>query len=200
MAELDDLIQRCREGELAAFGELFRRYEGRMYRLALTVLHQEQDAEDAVQDACVRVFERIKGYRREASFDTWLTAIVVNICRDRLRRQRARQVLHLERRAESSRVGGSRVLDRVAAREEKQTLWAMVDRLEERHRLALILRYQENLSCAEIAHVFGVPVRTVYSFLDTGRAKLRAMFQDDLDRQEREEKYPCGQDVPADER
>jgi RNA polymerase sigma-70 factor (ECF subfamily) len=200
MAELEDLIRRCQEGELDAFGKLFRRYEGRMYRLAVAVLHLEQDAEDALQDSCLRVFERIRSYRGDASFETWLTAIVLNVCRDRLRRRKVRQWLSLGRRAEGADIDASELLDTVAGQLEKRMLWAMVDRLEDRHRLALVLRYQENLSCVEIAQAFGVPVRTVYSYLDTGRAKLRAMFQDDLDRQERREQYPCGQDVPTDER
>ncbi len=200
MAELDDLISQCQRGELDAFGELFRRYEARIYRLAAAILHHEQDAEDATQDACLRVFQRIKGYRADASFETWLTAVVLNVCRDRLRRRQVRKWFSLARGAERSDPQASELLNTVAARLEQQTLWAMVDRLEERHRLALILRYQENLSCAEIAQVFGVPVRTVYSYLDTGRARLRVMFQDDLNRQERKEAYPCGQDVPTDER
>ena len=95
MSELDELVQRCQRGELAAFTELFRRYEARIYRLAVTILRHERDAEDAVQDVCLRVFERIKRYRAESSFDTWLTAVIVNVCRDRLRRQKVRRALPL---------------------------------------------------------------------------------------------------------
>ena len=57
MSELDKLVQDCQQGELAAFASLFRRYEARIYRLAMAILHDERDAEDAVQDACLRVFE-----------------------------------------------------------------------------------------------------------------------------------------------
>jgi len=91
MSELDELVRRCQAGELAAFTVLFRRYEARVYRLALAIVRDERDAEDAVQDAFLRAFERIKRFRGDASFDTWFTAVVVNVCRDRLRRRRVRQ-------------------------------------------------------------------------------------------------------------
>jgi RNA polymerase sigma-70 factor (ECF subfamily) len=87
MSALGKLVQHCQQGELAAFTNLFRRYEARIYRLAMAILHDEREAEDAVQDACLRVFERIKHYRAESSFETWLTAVVVNVCCDRLRRR-----------------------------------------------------------------------------------------------------------------
>lgn len=61
MAKLNQLVQRCRQGELAAFTELFQLYQVRVYRLAVTILRDERDAEDAMQDVFMRVFERIKG-------------------------------------------------------------------------------------------------------------------------------------------
>ncbi len=186
MGELEDLVSRCHGGELAAFGELFRRFEGRIYRLALTILRDELDAEDAVQDAFLRVFERINGYRAESSFETWLTAVVVNVCRDRLRRQKVRRALRLGRSAGGPSLDRGQMLDRVAAHQEQQALWGVVGRLEERHRLAVVLRYHENLSCAEIAGVLGVPVRTVYSLLDTGRSRLQAMIREERNREEGE--------------
>ncbi len=188
MAELEDLISRCQGGELAAFGELFRRFEARIFRLALTILHDEPDAEDAVQDSFLRIFEHIERYRAESSFETWLTAVVVNVCRDRLRRQGVRHALRLRlgRREGSPRLDRGQVLDRVAAHQERQALWAMVGRLEERQRLAVVLRYHETLSCAEIAGVLGVPVRTVYGLLDSGRSKLQAMIREERNRLEGE--------------
>lgn len=139
-----------------------------------------------MQDAFLRVFERIKGYRAESSFETWLTAVVVNVCRDRLRRQKVRRALQLGRRTASPGLDRNQVLDRVAARQEQQALWAMVGKLAERHRLAVVLRYHENLSCGEIAGVLGVPIQTVYSLLDTGRSRLQAMILEERNRLEGE--------------
>ena len=75
MSDVDKIVQRCQQGELAAFTELFRSHEASVYRLALTILCDEQDAQDAVQDVLLRVFEQIKSYQGNASFKTWLTTI-----------------------------------------------------------------------------------------------------------------------------
>jgi len=83
MSELDELVRRCQQGELVAFTDLFRRYESQVYRLAVTILRDEEDAEDAMQDTFLRVFERIKSFRGESSLKTWLTAVAVNRCRDK---------------------------------------------------------------------------------------------------------------------
>ena len=180
MSELDELVQRCQRGELAAFTELFRRYEARIYRLAVTILRHERDAEDAVQDVCLRVFERIKRYRAESSFDTWLTAVIVNVCRDRLRRQKVRRALPLGWLL--GQASDENVVETVADRLQRQTLWALVDRLEEKYRLPVILHYHEGLSCGEVAHVLALRTTTVYSRLNTARVQLRAMLREELKR------------------
>ena len=106
MSHLDNLVQRCQQGELAAFSELFEQQETAVYRLALTILQNEQDAEDAVQDVFLRIFEQIKNYRGQSSFRTWLTAIVVNSCRDKLRRRKVRRAFALDwLRGHAMRVG-----------------------------------------------------------------------------------------------
>lgn len=180
MSELDELVQRCQQGELAAFTELFRRYEARIYRLAVTILRHERDAEDAVQDVCLRVFERIKRYRAESSFDTWLTAIIVNVCRDRLRRQKVRRALPLGWL--HGQASDENVVETVADRMQRQTLWVLVDRLEEKYRLPVILHYHEGLSCAEVAQVLALRTTTVYSRLNTARVQLRAMLREEPER------------------
>ena len=177
MSELDELVQRCQRGELAAFTELFRRYEARIYRLAVTILRHERDAEDAVQDVCLRVFEQIKRYRAESSFDTWLTAVIVNVCRDRLRRQKVRHALPLG--WPYGQASDENVAETVADRLQRQTLWALVDRLEEKYRLPVILHYHEGLSCGEVAQVLALRTTTVYSRLNTARVQLRAMLREE---------------------
>ena len=84
-------------------------------------MRDERDAEDAVQDAFLRAFERIKRFRGDASFDTWFTAVVVNVCRDRLRRRRVRQALPLEWLRGKLRSGDD-VVETVSRRLERQAL------------------------------------------------------------------------------
>lgn len=175
MSHIPDLIARCQRGELAAFTELFRRHEARVYRLSLAILNDDQDAEDAVQDSFVRILERIKSYRGDSSFETWLTRLVVNLCRDKIRRQKVRRALSLEwLRGQASE---HNVAQEVDERWQKQTLWSLVYRLEEKYRLVVILRYHEELPCEEIAGVLEIPVSTVYARLNSARLQLKEMAE-----------------------
>jgi RNA polymerase sigma-70 factor (ECF subfamily) len=173
---LDQLLQRCRQGELAAFTELFHAYQTRVYRLAVTILRDERDAEDALQDVFMRVFERIEDYRGEAPFTTWLTAITVNCCRDKLRRRKVRRALSLEWLR--GQAGGEDLSALVARRERQELLWALVERLDDAHRLPVILRYQEGLCCQDVAQALGLRTSVVYSRLHTARERLRAMLRE----------------------
>lgn len=176
MSHLDNLVYRCQQGELAAFSELFAEQETAVYRLALTILQNEQDAEDAVQDVFLRVFEQIKRYRGQSAFKTWLTAIVVNICRDKLRRRKVRRALALDwLRGHASH---HNVPAEVDQRQESQQLWSLINtHLDDKHRMPLILHYHQRLSCAEVADILGVRISTVYSRLNTARQRLREQLQ-----------------------
>ena len=70
MPELDSLVYRLQQGELDAFTELFHSCEGRVYRLALAILHNTQDAEDVTQEVFLRVFRRIESFQYQAAFNT----------------------------------------------------------------------------------------------------------------------------------
>lgn len=172
---MDKLVIRCQQGELAAFGELFKAYESRVYRLALTILYDEQDAQDAVQDVFLRIFEHIKNYQGKSSFQTWLTTIVVNMCRDKLRRRKVRHALSLDWLRDWA--SQSNVAEDVAEQQERQNLWAFVNELDDKYRLPLILHYYEDLACDEVAKILNIPVATVYARLNSGRLRLRATAQ-----------------------
>jgi RNA polymerase sigma-70 factor (ECF subfamily) len=152
---IDTIVQSCQQGDLSAFATLFTRFQDRVYDLACSILNDEAEAEDAVQDTFLRAFEAMADFRGESSFETWLVAIAVNRCRDRLRRRKARRTLPLESLAPRwlARVLGlGRNPEAVLEwREGRASLWAMVDRLNDRLRLPLILRYHYGLRCDEVA-------------------------------------------------
>ena len=178
--EVLDLVQRCRAGDEYAFATLFERFQDRLYDLSWAILRDETEAEDAVQDTFLRLFERIDRYRGASSFETWLVAVAVNICRDRLRRRKVRRALLFDWLAPGwlPRILG-RGEDPAAEalqREERRSLWDAVDRLDQRHRLPLILRYHYGLSCGEVAEVLGLTTGTVYVRLSEGRQSLRQML------------------------
>jgi RNA polymerase sigma-70 factor (ECF subfamily) len=190
MSALDHLLCRCQQGDLAAFSELFCCFQDRVYRLAVTILRDEHEAEDITQEVFLRLFRQINSYREEAAFSTWLTAITVNACRDRLRRQKLRQALPLEwLRGRAQRVDSAEMVEQ---RQLKRSLWEQVDRLEDKYRLPVILFYYEGLPADEVAQMLGLKISAVYARLNTARVRLRAVLQEteDLEVKERQAR-PC---------
>jgi RNA polymerase sigma-70 factor (ECF subfamily) len=178
--DVRELVRRCQQGDLCAFTVLFERFQDRVYDLASTILEDQAEAEDAVQDTFLRVFRDIAGYRHKSSFETWLVAVVVNVCRDRLRRRKVRQALSLDwlgARWLARALGhGEDPAELVQHEEHRRSLWDTVGHLDERYRLPLILRYHYGLSCGEVADVLGLATGTVYVRLSEGRRRLRQML------------------------
>ena len=88
---LAHLLASCQAGDAQAIAELVETYRPALFRLALSILDDPAEADEAAQDAFVAALGALRGYRREAAFTTWLYAITVNVCRGRLRRQGARR-------------------------------------------------------------------------------------------------------------
>jgi RNA polymerase sigma-70 factor, ECF subfamily len=79
------LIQRCRQGQIEAFEQIYRHYESPLLALAWRLLDTREAAEDALHDAMLKAFRSISRFRGDASLSTWLHRIVTNTCYDRLR-------------------------------------------------------------------------------------------------------------------
>lgn len=168
-----ELIQRCQAGDPEAVTQLFLLYQEKIFRLAYLVTRNRQDAQDVTQETFIRLVRAIQTYDAEkGSLETWLYAIAVNLARDLLRRRRFIFPWHLLDREQhiSSR---SQEPERLSlAREWQEAIWEAVNALEEKQRLAVILRYYLDLSCAEIAQVLSCPEGTVHSRLYYARLAL----------------------------
>lgn len=173
MLVYDDLIIRCRQGDAEAFDSLFSCCEGQVFRLAATILGNEQDAEDVTQEVFLRLFRQIGKFQGQSSFTTWLTAIVVNACRDQLRRRKVRRIFLLDWLRGQVDHDDPDITGPVQERQQRQALWSLVDEMDEKHRLPVILFYQEGLSAGEVAQALNLPVKTIYSRLNTARQRLR---------------------------
>ncbi len=179
MKDIQGVVSQCQEGHLDAFTTLFNRCQDHVYDVACAILRNEAAAEDAVQETFLVVFQKISSYRGESSFETWLIAITVNQCRMYLRKQKLRQFLSLERlsreRLFGARDSGEGIADIIHQRQCRQTLWELVDHLDDRLRLPLILHYRYELPCGEIADMLGHRQSTVYQHLHEGRKLLGKM-------------------------
>ena len=181
MPDETQLVSRCQQGDLRAFADLVEQYQDRLFDVAWTILRDREAAKDAVQETFLTAFQKIEGFRGESALETWLIAIVVNQCRSRLRRQKARRLLSLDNLSPQRLFAiGKQNADPAAIvgqRLQQDALWQLVNQLEERLRLPILLHYRYGLSGEEIATVLGVAKSTIYERLSQGRKRLRQMRQ-----------------------
>lgn len=176
------LLELCRAGDAFAVERLVHAYQQDIFRLALSVLDDPVEAEDAVQDTFVKALDALDSYRGDSAFKTWLYAIALNICRGRLRQRRAHDRLRAALRLLVHQGGRNvRQPEEAAIRSAAdEQVWQAIQELGERHRLPIILRYYHNLSVAEIAELLGTSEGTVHSRMHTARGRLRASLHDRL--------------------
>ena len=172
MRESDaELVARARQGNEAAFEQLVRRHQRYVFNLAYRVLGDYAEAEDVTQEAFVRAWRGLSGFRGQARFTTWLYRIVHNLCLNRLPGLR-RELLQVELLEEVLDDPATSPPDLLEARERVVFLHAELDRLPEKYRLVLTLRYLQGLSYAKIAAALDVPMGTVKTHLHRARRLL----------------------------
>jgi len=161
-----ELVQRSLDGDLEAWGEIVRRYKEAVFGVAVAILRNRADAEDATQEAFIRAYERLHHYDLSRRFSTWLFTVTANVAKNMLRK----------RRRPDPQLSPGRIPDpaEVVWKEElhqavREAVWS----LPESYRAPLILRYWHEMDLAEIAQVLGLRVGTVKTRLHRGRALVR---------------------------
>jgi RNA polymerase sigma-70 factor (ECF subfamily) len=167
-----ELVARAQKGDEAAFEQLVRRHQRYVFNLAYRVLDDYAEAEEVAQEAFVRVWRGLPGFRGQAQFTTWLYRIVYNLCLNRLPGLR-RELLQIEPLEEVLVSSDPSPPELFAARELSAFLHAQLDRLPEKYRMVLTLRYLQHLSYAEIAAALELPMGTVQTHLHRARRLLR---------------------------
>jgi RNA polymerase sigma factor (sigma-70 family) len=169
-----ELVALAKDGNVHAYEELVSRYQGIAHRVAWLVARQAGEAEDAVQDAFVKAYDALPGFRAGAAFRPWILRIVANEARNRARSTRRREGLAL--RAAAVDPGGAAPSPEAAAieREDAEALMRALARLREPDRLVIAYRYLFELSEAETAGALGVRRGTVKSRLSRALGRLRA--------------------------
>ena len=182
-----DLVNLVRDGDATAFRGLVERYQGRVYALIYGMVRNREDARDLVQEAFVKSYRNLKGFRQDASFHTWLYRIAMNLTIDHLRKHtRYRSAEFDEQRVTGE--GDARWttdhLNRHPGRDlERQRLYERImnamQELPPDQRQVVLLREIEGLSYKEIAETMDVPEGTVMSRLFYARKKLQQLLQDE---------------------
>lgn len=193
--EPDDarLIEQSQQGDEAAFRQLVDKYWKRIYRVALGFLGDHQEAEEATQDAFLRASQKIKTFRGEAKFLTWLIAIVRNCCLNRRRgwARRKRVIVSSSEQAVETEEGEQvRVLDvpdpsptpaqQAIYAEQQQQVQVALQQLDEFSRTVVTLRCEQGISFEDIAQIVNRPVGTVKSCFHRARLRLAELLEGKL--------------------
>ncbi|HEX5951058.1 MAG TPA: sigma-70 family RNA polymerase sigma factor [Actinomycetota bacterium] len=174
MPEMDsdaDLVRRYLEGDVEAFGALVERHERRVYNLALRMTGREEDARDATQEAFLSALRKLKTFRGEAAFTTWMHRVTVNACYDLLRR-RQRAPLLRERDEDAGPRPEPASPDHADEVDLSIDVRAALLQVPLDFRAVLILCDVQDQSYEDAAEALGVPVGTVKSRLHRGRVAL----------------------------
>jgi RNA polymerase sigma-70 factor (ECF subfamily) len=183
-----ELARRVAEGDHAAFEALMRRYNQGLFRTARAILGEDAEAEDALQEAYLKAYCTIGGYRGEARLSTWLARIVANeaLMRQRKRARRSEiiplvpGVMTEAVDEEDSMAMGPEISAERA--ELRRLLEARIDALPQAYRAVFMLRAVEEYSAEETAEILQIPEATVRSRLFRARSLLREGLAAEIDR------------------
>jgi RNA polymerase sigma-70 factor (ECF subfamily) len=176
------LVSAAKAGDTGAFEELVNRYERKIFRLAMNITQNREDAEDVMQDAFLKSYQHLDRFQGDSRFYTWLVRIAVNEALMKLRKRRPNQVSLDEPLKDSE--GDESVFreiedwgpspeKRFAQTELNEILNSVIGELDPIFRVAFLLRDVEGLSTEDTAQILGISVAAVKSRLLRARLKLR---------------------------
>lgn len=183
MRDESALIDRIRGGEKTLFHELIRPYERSVYLSAYSVLHNQADTEEVVQETLLKAFSHLDQLRANDKFKAWLLLIAVNEAR--MRRRKDRQYLYESLEEQAMEMEESKFMPRqfadwreipsdlVERKEVRAAVQRALDTLPEKYREVFILRDVQQLSVAETAEVLGITVPAVKTQLHRARLQMR---------------------------
>ncbi|NIO48798.1 MAG: sigma-70 family RNA polymerase sigma factor [Candidatus Aminicenantes bacterium] len=163
-----ELIELVKKGSKEAYQQIVSRYMKKAYYIALSYVHNHQDALDISQESFIKAFRKIRNFSIQKPFFPWFYKLMKNLCLDHLRRRSRVKEIPLD---------GIQVLDEKREdREMKEVLWRGIERLPFEQREVVILRYFQQLSYDEIAEMTEKPVGTVMSSLYYSKKRLKKII------------------------
>ncbi len=175
-----ELIRKCKAGHSRFYEPLVRAYEPAGLRLAVAMMGNTEDAQDALQLAFIKTYDTLPRFDLRRPFGPWFFQILRNQCRDMLRSRKAKFSMEtlderLEQRPASAQRGPERVRQRNAA---KELLWQGLEQIGAEHREVLVLKELEGFRYVEIAQILEIPEGTVASRLYHARSALKEALVD----------------------
>lgn len=178
MLQINDtqrLLKKAQRGDSQAFEDLVAPYEKRIYALSYRMLGNREDAEDAAQDALLRIFRALPKYRLEAEFGTWVYRVASSACLDALRKRKIRQSDSLDTLVEAGYApvsDGESPEESLMRTEKRAALAEGISQLPDDMRAALLLRDVHDRSYEEISKTLDLTMGTVKSRISRARTKL----------------------------
>ncbi len=171
-----ELVRLCQDGDMAAFEQLFHKYQERVYSTALRMMSNQDDAMDLTQDIFLKAYQNIGKFRFTSAFSTWLYRLAVNFCIDELRkRKKTGNPAPLEEALLQS--DGNTPEDNVISSDTERQVWKAINSLKEKDRAIIVLRDIEGLSYKEIAEVLKCSLGRVKSRIHEARQKLKIILE-----------------------
>ena len=170
------LVDRCRQGDLAAFETLYRTHSGRLYSVARRMLGNPADAEDMLQEIFLAAYRKLDSFRGESALGTWLYRLATNLCLDYLRSRAAKSgqlTDALDDEPLLADAGSRRLADQTVT---KMDLERALAQLPEGCRSAFVLHDVEGLEHKEVADILGIAEGTSKSQVHKARLRLRGML------------------------
>lgn len=165
------LVQRCLEGDQAAYEPLVRRYQRVLFNVALRILGDYAAADDATQNAFISAYRKLARFDQNRRFFSWIYRILVNECLNDRRSRRPFEPIG----ADAAMVGSP--ADDLETSERRRAVQTAIRDLPPDYREVVVLRHFAGLSYDEIADAVGVPAKTVKSRLHTARERLLASLE-----------------------
>ena len=176
----DELVALASGGDTDAFNQLVVRWERPIHALAYRVLGREEDARDVSQEAFLRAFRGLKGFKGQAKFSSWLYRIALNLCRDWIRRERRSGVmtpLDAEGEPPLPDLTAETAEARTVRRDLGRLMTDAMATLSEEQRTTIVLKEYHGLTFQEISDLQGSPLSTVKTRLYQGLSLLRQQLR-----------------------
>jgi RNA polymerase sigma-70 factor, ECF subfamily len=184
-----ELIEECLNGRASAFEELVRRYQDRLVGSLYRMLGSREDSLDVAQEAFVLAFQKLKLFRGDSQFYSWLFRIAYNTAvsmkrKDRLKTVSADALRESAGNEPDDPHAASRPAHRIERDERQAAVQHALDQLGEEYRTTIVLKEMEGLSYEEIADLLEIPIGTVRSRLHRARTELRERLAGVLEERE----------------
>jgi len=171
-----DLVEKSKAGDLEYFNELVRRHHVVVYNLAYRYMRDGNLAEDMTQEAFLKGFRMLSGFRGDCSFSTWMYRVTSSVCLTELnRRKRRNEVAFSPAHAKEL----SEQPD--AASDTAEIIRRCVSKLPERYAKIITMYYLQEIAYEEIAEVMDIPLGTLKTWMHRARKQLRAIVEKEVD-------------------